>query len=45
MEQHGMEMIEMCSGGPARNKELPANVRLRSPDVVFDTLAGFVRSM
>ena len=37
MEQHGMEMIEMFSSRSAQNKELLADVKLRSPDIVFDT--------
>jgi glyoxylase-like metal-dependent hydrolase (beta-lactamase superfamily II) len=37
MEQHGTEMVELFSGRSAQNKELLANVKLRSPDVVFDT--------
>jgi glyoxylase-like metal-dependent hydrolase (beta-lactamase superfamily II) len=37
MEQHGMEMIEMFSSRSAQNKELLAEVKLRSPDIVFDT--------
>jgi glyoxylase-like metal-dependent hydrolase (beta-lactamase superfamily II) len=37
MEQHGMEMIEMFSSRSAQNKELLANIQLRSPDIVFDT--------
>ena len=39
MEQHGMEMIEMFSSRSAQNKELLADVKLRSPDIVFDTEA------
>jgi len=37
MEQHGTEMIEMFSGRSAQNKELLADVKLRPPDIVFDT--------
>ena len=37
MEQHGMEMIEMFSSRSAQNKELLTGVKLRSPDVVFET--------
>jgi glyoxylase-like metal-dependent hydrolase (beta-lactamase superfamily II) len=37
MEQHGTEMIEMFSSRSAQNKELLADVKLRSPDVIFDT--------
>jgi glyoxylase-like metal-dependent hydrolase (beta-lactamase superfamily II) len=39
MEQHGREMIEMFSGRSAQNKELLADVKLRSPDILFDTEA------
>jgi glyoxylase-like metal-dependent hydrolase (beta-lactamase superfamily II) len=37
MEQHGMQMVEMFSSRSAQNKELFADVQLRSPDIVFDT--------
>jgi glyoxylase-like metal-dependent hydrolase (beta-lactamase superfamily II) len=37
MEQHGMQMVEMFSSRSAQNKELLADVQLRSPDIVFDT--------
>jgi glyoxylase-like metal-dependent hydrolase (beta-lactamase superfamily II) len=37
MERHGMEMIEMFSSRSAQNKELLSDVKLRSPDIVFDT--------
>ncbi len=37
MEQHGTEMIELFSSRSAQNKELLADVKLRSPDIVFDT--------
>src|SRR5580704_14130575 len=37
MEQHGMEMVEMFSSRSAQNKELLTGVKLRSPDVIFDT--------
>src|SRR3984957_4128113 len=36
MEQHGKEMIEMFSSRSAQNKELLADVKLRSPDIIFD---------
>jgi len=36
MEQHGMEMVEMFSSRSAQNKELLTDVKLRSPDIVFD---------
>jgi len=39
MEAHGMEMIEMFSSRSAQNKELLSNVKLRSPDVLFDSEA------
>ena len=39
MEQHGTEMVEMFSSRSAQNKELLADVKLRSPDVVFGTEA------
>src|SRR6185437_773528 len=39
MEAHGMEMIEMFSSRSAQNKELLANVKLRPPDVLFDSEA------
>src|SRR5580700_5727078 len=39
MEQHGAEMIEMFSGRSAQNKELLTGVKLRSPDIIFDTEA------
>jgi glyoxylase-like metal-dependent hydrolase (beta-lactamase superfamily II) len=39
MEQHGKEMIEMFSSRSAQNKELLADVKLRSPDVIFDAEA------
>lgn len=39
MEQHGMEMVAMFSGRSAENKDLLADVKLRTPDVVFDTEA------
>jgi glyoxylase-like metal-dependent hydrolase (beta-lactamase superfamily II) len=39
MEQHGAEMVETFSGRSPLNKELLAGVKLRSPDVVFDTEA------
>jgi glyoxylase-like metal-dependent hydrolase (beta-lactamase superfamily II) len=37
MEQHGKEMIDMFSSRSAQNKELLADVKLRSPDVIFET--------
>lgn len=39
MEKHGKEMVDMFSSRSAQNKELLADVKLRSPDVVFDTEA------
>lgn len=39
MEQHGAEMIAMFSSRSAQNKELLADVKMRSPDIVFDTEA------
>jgi len=40
MERHGMEMVQMFSSRSAQSKELLADVKLRSPDVVFDTEAA-----
>jgi glyoxylase-like metal-dependent hydrolase (beta-lactamase superfamily II) len=37
MVLHGAEMIEMFSSRSAQNKELLADVKLRSPDIVFDS--------
>lgn len=37
MERHGTEMVELFSSRSAQNKELLADVKLRSPDIVFDT--------
>jgi glyoxylase-like metal-dependent hydrolase (beta-lactamase superfamily II) len=37
MEQRGKEMIEMFSGRSAENKGLLADVKMRSPDIVFGT--------
>src|SRR5271169_2330630 len=37
MERHGAEMISMFSSRSAQNKELLTDVKLRSPDIVFDT--------
>jgi glyoxylase-like metal-dependent hydrolase (beta-lactamase superfamily II) len=37
MEQHGVEMVEMFSSRSAQNKELLTGVKLRSPDIIFDT--------
>jgi glyoxylase-like metal-dependent hydrolase (beta-lactamase superfamily II) len=39
MEQHGTEMVEMFSSRSPQNKELLADVKLRSPDVLFDAEA------
>jgi glyoxylase-like metal-dependent hydrolase (beta-lactamase superfamily II) len=39
MEKHGTEMVETFSSRSAQNKELLADVKLRSPDVIFDTEA------
>jgi glyoxylase-like metal-dependent hydrolase (beta-lactamase superfamily II) len=39
MEKHGAEMIEMFSSRSAQNKELLTGVKLRSPDIVFETEA------
>ena len=39
MEKHGKEMVEMFSNRSAQNKELLADVKLRSPDILFDTEA------
>ena len=39
MEQHGMEMVAMFAGRPAGNKDLLGDVKLRTPDVVFDSEA------
>jgi glyoxylase-like metal-dependent hydrolase (beta-lactamase superfamily II) len=39
MEKHGAEMVEMFSSRSAQNKELLTDVKLRSPDIVFDTEA------
>jgi glyoxylase-like metal-dependent hydrolase (beta-lactamase superfamily II) len=40
MEQHGTEMIEMFRNRSAQNKELLADVTLRTPDVLFDAEAA-----
>lgn len=40
MERHGMEMVQLFSSRSAQNKELLADVKLRSPDVVFDMEAA-----
>ncbi len=40
MEQHGTEMIAMFSNRSAQNKELLADVTLRTPDVLFDAEAA-----
>jgi glyoxylase-like metal-dependent hydrolase (beta-lactamase superfamily II) len=37
MERHGAEMVAMFSSRSAQNKELLTDVKLRSPDIVFDT--------
>ena len=37
MEQHGQEMIDLFSGRSAQNKELLAGVKLRTPDIIFDS--------
>ena len=39
MEQHGAEMIEMFSSRSAQNKDLLAAVKMRSPDIIFDSEA------
>jgi glyoxylase-like metal-dependent hydrolase (beta-lactamase superfamily II) len=39
MQQHGMEMVAMFSSRSAQNKELLADVNLRTPDVLFDSEA------
>lgn len=39
MAEHGVQMIDMFSSRSAQNRELLAGVRLRSPDVVFDSEA------
>jgi glyoxylase-like metal-dependent hydrolase (beta-lactamase superfamily II) len=39
MEKHGVEMIDMFSSRSAQNKELLAGVKLRSPDITFETEA------
>src|SRR5437879_3165418 len=36
MEKRGMEFIEMFRSRSAQNKELLADVKLRTPDIVFD---------
>ena len=36
MDRRGAEFIEMFRGNSARNKELLQDVRLRTPDIVFD---------
>jgi glyoxylase-like metal-dependent hydrolase (beta-lactamase superfamily II) len=40
MEKHGVEMVEMFSGRSAQNKELLTDVKLRSPDVIFEKEAS-----
>jgi glyoxylase-like metal-dependent hydrolase (beta-lactamase superfamily II) len=39
MVAHGAEMITMFSGFSALNRELLANVKMREPDITFDTEA------
>jgi glyoxylase-like metal-dependent hydrolase (beta-lactamase superfamily II) len=39
MIQHGAEMVEMFSGRSPQNKELLSDVKLRTPDVLFDAEA------
>jgi len=39
LKQHGQEMIDMFSGRNAENKELLAHVKLRSPDILFESEA------
>jgi glyoxylase-like metal-dependent hydrolase (beta-lactamase superfamily II) len=39
MEEHGAQMIHMFSSRSAVNKELLAGVKLRAPDILFDTEA------
>jgi glyoxylase-like metal-dependent hydrolase (beta-lactamase superfamily II) len=39
MEKHGMEMVATFSSRSAQNKELLADVKLRDPDILFDTEA------
>jgi glyoxylase-like metal-dependent hydrolase (beta-lactamase superfamily II) len=39
MDKHGAEMVEMFSSRSAQNKELLADVKLRAPDIIFDTEA------
>jgi glyoxylase-like metal-dependent hydrolase (beta-lactamase superfamily II) len=39
MEKHGTEMVEMFSSRSAQNKELLTDIKLRSPDIVFDAEA------
>jgi glyoxylase-like metal-dependent hydrolase (beta-lactamase superfamily II) len=39
MEQHGAEIMDRFRNMSAQNKELLANVSLRSPDIVFDNEA------
>ena len=36
MDQHGAEFIAMFSSRSAQNKELLQNVKLRTPDILFD---------
>jgi glyoxylase-like metal-dependent hydrolase (beta-lactamase superfamily II) len=39
MELHGKEMVDMFAGRSPKQKELLANVTLRTPDITFDTEA------
>jgi glyoxylase-like metal-dependent hydrolase (beta-lactamase superfamily II) len=39
MEQHGTEMVAMFSSRSPQNKELLADVKLRTPDILFDAEA------
>lgn len=39
MDAHGAEMVTRFSGNSAINAELLANVKLRQPDIIFDTEA------
>ena len=39
MDAHGAEMITRFSGNSAINAELLANVKMRQPDIIFDTEA------
>src|ERR1051326_8113962 len=37
MEKHGQEMLDMFSSRSAQNKELLTGVKMRSPDMLFDS--------